>query len=274
MGASKGKLLKEPWREYEILENGWKGQVQETLLNNINGLLKENKINVVFFGPISSGKSSLINSYSSIGAKRICCRTQTGTDITSHTLHLKQIENIKGLDNLTLYDTMGLEEGDDKGLSPATAKSVTEGGIKAGQMLKNDKETADTVNDEKMKQNCVVYVLDAENIKNGLKEDHKKKIAQIIFQLKQIPGGPNRVVILTHIDCICPAVKSDITKVFESRAVYEAVKDSSEITGAQIGHVFPVKNYVDEQDLNYNLNVLLLLALEKIVGFSVDQQDD
>lgn len=287
MGTSNSKkkyLFEKPWRKQKVLEGGWKKDVQDTLLRRIKDLLNEKTINVVFFGPISSGKSSLINSFGSIGANRITCKSSTGTEGTSHTLHLLRINKINGFENIMFYDTMGVEEGDDNGLSPTVAKLVSEGAVQPNQMLKNigeeatdkeakDKEATKKVNND-AKMNCVVYVLDAENIKNGLKEDHKKKIDEIVYNLKQIERGPNRAVILTHIDCICPEVKKDLTTVFESRAVYEVVKDASTTTGVQSGHIFPVKNYVDEQDVSDTTNILLLLALEKIVCFSIDQKGD
>jgi hypothetical protein len=83
-------------------------------------------------------------------------------------------------------------------------------------------------------------------------------------------SGPNPVVIVTHIDSLCPEVNDDITKVFESAAVDKVIKGASTITGVPAGYIFPVKNYVTEQDVSTPVNILLLLAMQKIVNFSID----
>ena len=82
-----------------------------------------------------------------------------------------------------------------------------------------------------------------------------------------------RVVLLTHIDCVCKYTGKDLSNVFCSTEVKEVVKQASEITGVPVGRIFPVKNYVSEQDLNVKVNILLLLALQKIVHFSSDNID-
>jgi type IV secretory pathway ATPase VirB11/archaellum biosynthesis ATPase len=83
-------------------------------------------------------------------------------------------------------------------------------------------------------------------------------------------SGPNSVVIVTHIDSLCPEVNDDITKVFDSAAVDKVIKRASTITGVPVGYIFPVKNYVTEQDVSTQVNILLLLAMQRIVNFSID----
>ena len=79
-----------------------------------------------------------------------------------------------------------------------------------------------------------------------------------------------RVVFLTHIDSVCKDIKEDITNVFKSKAADDVVKKANHMTGMTIGHIFPVKNYIYEQDVNDKVSILLLLALQKIVHFSID----
>lgn len=91
--------------------------------------------------------------------------------------------------------------------------------------------------------------------------------------------GPNHVVVLTHIDNICTEVNKDVSKVFHSMKVNEVVERASDLTGVPKYQIFPVKNYEKEQEVDEKLNILLLLALQKIVDFSVDhiegtQSDD
>ena len=64
-------------------------QVQKSLKSDISKYLedrKQKKTNIFFFGPVESGKSSLINSYFSIAQNRISQRAAAGSDDTSFTL--------------------------------------------------------------------------------------------------------------------------------------------------------------------------------------------
>ena len=79
-----------------------------------------------------------------------------------------------------------------------------------------------------------------------------------------------RVILLTHIDCICKEIEEDLSNVFKSKEAVDVVKAASQITGVQVGQIFPVKNYVYEQDVNDKVSILLLLALQKIAHFSID----
>ncbi|XP_060597279.1 uncharacterized protein LOC132751161 [Ruditapes philippinarum] len=263
-------LLAEPWRTHKILSDGWTEKVHKALLDDIANKLKEN-INVVFIGPVASGKSSLINSYFTTVLNRITSKAPAGRGLTSHTLHLHQIRAVNQLKNITFYDTMGLEEAAGKGLQTERAQQIAKGEIEPGTKL--DKDIVDTVEKKELFQHCIVYVLDGENIKLGLKEDLRKKIAEIKERIKDMPSGPNRVVIVTHTDNVCTEVKDDITKVFNSAAVYEVIKKVHNVTGVTFGNIFPVKNYVTEQDSVEQVDILLLLALQRIVDFSIDAID-
>ena len=77
-----------------------------------------------------------------------------------------------------------------------------------------------------------------------------------------------QVVLLTHIDSVCK--KKDLSDVFHNKEVDNIVKEASQLTGLPSGDICPVKNYVSEQDLNTNMDILLLLALQKIVNYSID----
>lgn len=86
------------------------------------------------------------------------------------------------------------------------------------------------------------------------------------------------MVFVTKIDQICTKVREDLTTVFHSKNVNEAVEKASLLVGVQKNKVFPVKNYVDEVETDTNSNILLLLALKTAICMGVDfvkgQQQD
>ncbi|XP_060557561.1 uncharacterized protein LOC132717969 [Ruditapes philippinarum] len=124
-------LLTKPWRAHKILSDGWTEKVQKDLLDDIANKLKEN-INIIFIGPVACGKSSLINSFFTTILNRITSKASACRDLTSHTLRLHQIRGLSKLEKITFYDTMGLEEADEKGLRTKHAKPIVKGEIQPG----------------------------------------------------------------------------------------------------------------------------------------------
>lgn len=66
----------------------------------------------------------------------------------------------------------------------------------------------------------------------------------------------------------------DVTNTFVSAAVCEALKRAAEITGLPRDHVFPVKNYESERNLNTKMDILLMEALRQILDFADEFMDE
>lgn len=71
-------------------------------------------------------------------------------------------------------------------------------------------------------------------------------------------------MLLTKVDKICLEVDDDVTNTYKSTAVCEAVNEAAEITGIPRAHVFPVKNYENESNLNLVLDIFIMEALTQV----------
>lgn len=82
-----------------------------------------------------------------------------------------------------------------------------------------------------------------------------------------ISGVPVYVVV-TNIDQICPHICKEEyapAAVHISRRVHEAVTRAKQITGLELGKIFPIKNYESEQVRNNNIDALVVSAITSIV---------
>lgn len=71
-------------------------------------------------------------------------------------------------------------------------------------------------------------------------------------------------MLLTKVDKICLEVDDDVTNTYKSTAVCEAVNKAAEITGIPRTHVFLVKNYENESNLNLVLDIFIMEALTQV----------
>lgn len=78
------------------------------------------------------------------------------------------------------------------------------------------------------------------------------------------------LVFLTKTDEICELVEKDVSKMFTSSLVEDAVNKAADIIAIPRSHVLPVKNYEKETILNMDINILALMALRKSLMFADD----
>lgn len=259
-------LFENPWRTYNDLKGQeWPKMYEETLKKTIAN--RKVKVNLIFVGQVQSGKSSTINSLLSIEENELTERAKAGESDKSLTIQFNVIHGENMLENVTFCDLMGLELAEGRGLSIEDIQNASEGCIVPGETLNPLKPQAKCEPIASLQSHCVVYIMDAENVSCGMSKDFKKKIAQIEEILKT---GPNRVVIVTKVDKICPKVKEDIRTLFHSRKVYEAVTKASKLVGVSMNKVFPVQNYVDAVELDTFSNIPLLLALNSAIKMGSD----
>ena len=88
-----------------------------------------------------------------------------------------------------------------------------------------------------------------------------------------IQGLP-QIVLLTKPDKICLEVHEDVTNLFTSSAIRDAVERVADIMGLPSAHVLPVKNYDNESKLKLGINITIMEALERCLDFAYDFIED
>ena len=79
------------------------------------------------------------------------------------------------------------------------------------------------------------------------------------------------VVILTHIDIVCPEIKYENVKlVYRSSKVQEIVKKAATKFGIPVNQIFPIKNYECETESVLNIDILTLYNLKSMLDMCED----
>ncbi|KAK3105723.1 hypothetical protein FSP39_004276 [Pinctada imbricata] len=123
----------------------------------------------------------------------------------------------------------------------------------------------------KDKVHAVILVVDASTF-DVMPEGIIAKIKDIqtVFNARDLP----QVIFMTKIDKLCPDVSDDLTNVFRSETTFEVLSKISDCFGLPRGHIFPVKNYENETELDGNINILVLKALKQLLNFTDEYIED
>jgi hypothetical protein len=87
-----------------------------------------------------------------------------------------------------------------------------------------------------------------------------------MYKLSGIP----QLILLTKVDKLCNDVQKDVSMVFYSSKVEQAVDKASQLLGLPRANILPVKNYENEAELDDHIDILALLALRKMLHCSED----
>lgn len=232
---------------------------------------------VLLIGPVGAGKSSFISSVQSVFSGRVINRAMVGSSSsTSFTKKLCSF-SIRGAGEkadeptaLVMCDVMGVGEGETTGLTLHDALSVIKGHAPEGHQFSPDQpvgvETVGYVRKPSAtdKVHCVVFVVDASKVAS-----YSKSFGTTFQQLREHISnlGVHQVAVLTHVDQVCKATGSDISNVYRSQSVQQAVVKAGALLGMATSYIVPVKNYCSELDLDTNTDILLLKAVDHILQY-------
>ncbi|KAL4219065.1 hypothetical protein ACF0H5_021648 [Mactra antiquata] len=266
------KLLTDtPWRS--LKESG--ETLENTIVQDIKRLGPEKSPGILLLGPVGAGKSSFINSCLSVGIGRKKSIAQTGSDEGSYTLEFKRYKGSDLLKNFRFMDCMGIEGAFGKGFHPNDIIFLLEGHVKRNYKFDQDrpmdKESKfyrpNPTFEEKT--HCVVFVIDAKAMNDGIPQAYVDKIKWLQKEIKK--ADVPRALILTKCDLLCSKVQENVNNIFRSVKVERAVKAASEVFAIDISSIHPVVNYEVDVELSTANNVPILLALRQILQYACDR---
>lgn len=226
------------------------------------------QVRVLLLGPVSAGKSSFVNSVSSVFKGHITSLAESGssshfTSVTTQfcTYPLKAGQGKEPLP-LILCDTMGLEHWDKERLHMADIVSILKGHVPDRcQFQPSSPMTSETPGFVRFpgledRIHCVVYVIDVHRCSNCA--FHKLKAIRETVSREKL--GVPQLVLLTKVDEACESVAEDIRNVYRSDVVRKLMKSVSDELDLPMSCIIPVKNYSQELELELHCDILLLSA--------------
>lgn len=271
--------LMAPWRSVE-----WTKEERSSLLDRLSTYIPGSQdvpqARVLLLGPVGAGKSSFISSALSLFDGRVTTRAMVGCNAVSSFTKKLQSFPLRAQDSgegrstaLVLYDMMGFGNVVTNGPTLHDMLSVIRGHapegyeFRADQALSSDTEGYIKCPSLREQMHCVAFVLDASKVCYG---SYSKAITDTLQELRLNISdmGLHQVVLLTHIDQICPATAEDTSEVYKSVFVRDMICKAAELVGISASSVVPVKNYWCELDLDLNSDVLLLRALDHILQYT------
>ncbi|KAK7904027.1 hypothetical protein WMY93_016634 [Mugilogobius chulae] len=172
---------------------------------------------------------------------------------------------------LILCDTMGLEEGTDAGLHSNDVANICRGHVEDHHLFSPSaplQEGAPGYRKDatlKDKIHCVVYVVDASRV-SLMSQKILDKLRTIRRKVNHM--GVPQILLMTKIDEACPLVEKDLKNVYHSDYIQKKAREVSEALGIPLSCVVPVKNYCTETQLNLEVDVLLLSAVELMMNYA------
>ncbi|XP_053383599.1 interferon-induced protein 44-like isoform X2 [Mercenaria mercenaria] len=264
-----------PWRKTKDWNEKFLDELKEEIVTfKPVQDLQISEARILMLGPVGAGKSSFYNTIDSIYRGRITQRACSGSAeqslSTAYIPYMVKVRSGSSL-NFRLCDTRGLEES--MGIDVLECNYLLDGNVPAyyefnptspispkSPGFKSDPSTNDIVH-------CAVFVLDSTTLEVlSSKVVEKMKGLRELMNQKRIP----QIILLTKIDKLCKEVEKNVSFVYHSPTVKQAVEKASQILGLPRANILPVKNYENEAELDDNVDILALLALRKMLHFTED----
>ncbi|XP_053532162.1 interferon-induced protein 44-like isoform X2 [Ictalurus punctatus] len=238
-------------------------------------------LRILVHGAVDAGKSSFINSANSVFQHRVTDRA--GEAASASKSYTKQYKSYRIWDKndstlpFIFNDIMGLQDTRTSGIHTGDIINAMLGHVRENHTFNPECPLRDgdpgyinapTLND---KVHCLVSVVSAQTVP-VMYDSVIKSIKDVREKARDL--GIPQVLILTHIDECCPLVKENLRKVYFSKKIKEKMYECRDRVGIPMNCIFPVKNYHEESDTNNDTDVLVLLALRKILNSANDYVRD
>ncbi|XP_053388782.1 interferon-induced protein 44-like isoform X2 [Mercenaria mercenaria] len=248
----------------------------EPLGDLLTGEVQFPQVNILLFGGVGAGKSSVFNTINSVFRGKIFNVARSGCTEHSLTTKFTRYPVMSGSSTLPMplkfriCDIRGLEQ--EHLMTKENMRYVLEGSIAdrfpfdpSGNIsadMPGFKKHPEL--DEKI--HCVALVQDASIV--DAMQDLSPEVTKNIKEMQTVMNSLDipQVVILSKIDSICEATKQDAANAFRSPKVEKCVAKVSEVLGLPRNMVFPMKNYETEYQLDPSIDVMALLTLKGILN--------
>ncbi|KAM9495811.1 interferon-induced protein 44-like [Clarias gariepinus] len=274
-------VLPTPWREVSWTDVAREDLRQEFVSFKLPSKFPVSQVKALLLGPVGSGKSCFINSIRSTMYKRIVHLPNVGTAVNGFTkkLTIYDIHGEKGGSPtvLSLCDVLALGDDEVAGLCFSDALAVIKGHVQKGYKFQPDSPITDAISGYKAnpslneQAHCALFTLDAFKL-TSYPSSLKSTLRKLNTTLSDL--GIPQVILLTHVDQVCPAVQDDLKHIYSSQTVKDKMQKAAELVGLPLSYVLPVKNYVSELTVDCKTDILLLTVVTSILRAVDDTLED
>ncbi|XP_062411978.1 interferon-induced protein 44-like isoform X2 [Sardina pilchardus] len=279
--ASWPTFQESPWRQVDWSEEA-KASLMESIRSYKTTCDSAPAARVLLIGPVGAGKSSFISSVQSVFYGRVVNRAMMRSSSSSSTIgssasFTKKLQSYQLYGSrervdermaLVLSDMVGL--GETNGLTLHDTLAVIKGHVPQGHTFSACcpvvSDTAGYVKEPSLaeKVHCVVFVVSAPEISS-----YSDTMKSTFHQLRELISalGVHQVAVLTHVDKVCPKTASDLSQVYKSSSVKQAMVQAGALLNMPVSSIVPVKNYCEELELEPHKDMLLLTALDHILQY-------
>ncbi|XP_048103539.1 uncharacterized protein LOC125297301 isoform X1 [Alosa alosa] len=232
------------------------------------------RLRLLLCGPMGVGKSSFINSVSSVLQGRVTTPAPAANSTAGFTTRYKNYSFKNGSSGplpFVIADVMGLEGGDKAGALVDDLTNALKGRIKDGYQF----NPVSPLSDEGSYYNsspsladqahCLLMVVSAEHI-SSLDESLITKIKTVRQRAHDIP----QAVVMTMVDRVSPLVREDLREMYTSKTIKDKMEECSELLGVPLSSIFPVKNYHEEMELDDKMDAVITHTLSHILTLAND----
>ncbi|XP_008404805.1 interferon-induced protein 44-like [Poecilia reticulata] len=272
--------IENPWRTL-IWNPEKRTELMESIKTYKPTVSSVSQARVLFIGPVGAGKSSFFNSINSVFRGHVTSQAIAGYSSSSLTTQFRTYSVKAGREGkplpIILCDTMGLEDSKGAGLDVDDISSILKGHMpdryqfNPSEPLHPDASGYRKTPDLKEKIHCVSYILDATKV--CIMPANLAEKLEAIRKKANLLGVP-QLVVLTKVDEACPLVKENLTNIYRSVYIKEIMQEVSSKLGMPLSCIVPVRNYVEELDLDLNSDVLLLSAVIQMLRFADNYFDE
>ncbi|XP_060755433.1 interferon-induced protein 44-like [Neoarius graeffei] len=244
------------------------------------GNAEVSEIKILLHGPIGAGKSSFINSvstvlqgYNTTSALADSRAGQSHSFTKEFKIHRLKKERPGTFYPFTLSDIMGLEPGESEGVQTEDIIKILKGHVKSGYTFNPVKSTEECDQKPSLKDrvHCLVSVLPADRI--SITYDNVFQKMRAVREKARDLGIP-QVVIMSLVDKACPLVNKNLEKIYTSKKIKQKMEECSAQLGVPMNCIFPVMNYHEQVTNDLHMDILILMAITNIISFANDYVED
>ncbi|XP_053391536.1 uncharacterized protein LOC128554302 isoform X2 [Mercenaria mercenaria] len=227
------------------------------------------KYNILLLGAIGSGKSSFFNTVFAGSVKSHAPARSANAESVTNEIHAYELKSKSGKHlNLQIFDIRGFDE--NRGYNDEL-EYILNGRLPAGftfpeepAPVKEDKLIHASLKNE---MHLVCFVTGTSGV-----DAFTKKLRENINNIKECVNrkGLPVVVVVTKLDEFSENIFEDANQVYRCFEAHDAIKKVSDFFGIQEKYIFPIVNYINDDEIKEGKDMLTLHALDEMVRLTND----